>query len=788
MRIDSALGRARPTAARRRTTALLALLLKAGSLSFLCGSALSDTVSLPADAEALLDFPRLPAVALDPKGRNLLLVHEKGLFPIEHLRQPNVMVGGIRIDQRTGGPFAPIAYYGLTLVDTKTGSQSRIETPDDATLGYPQWSPDGSRFLFTVTGRHGVELWIGDPVSKMASRLIETPLNATRGAPCNWMPDSIDVLCRVIVEDRSPLPDGLLDRSEASSRRELRTVSIDRQLVDYFLLSQLEIISTISGERREIGHPRVWDSAEPAPNGQSILVAHRVPARSTSKPADRWEVVTEVWDPSGRVQLTFPSAATRAVHWRATAPASVVWVEDDDGVERILQQAAPFSESPVEIHRTQNRFAGIEWLNESNLAIVSEFDALNRSTNAVLVDAMNGGENARRLWSRNVDVPYPALVTHLSDNGKSVVRVQNHMIYVTGRVGQQSILERIRLDSLNTERVWESDEDGDATAVNVLGPDSDVLLIRHENATEPPNYFLHDLDAGSTRRLTDRTHPAPALSNMIRTVLQYQREDGFELSSTLYAPPGRGEDEKLPLLVWAYPKNYSSGNSLTPPDERGSFPDSEQAFKLFFVSRGYAILDDVSMPIVGDAATANDTFLEQIIANASAAVEAAVDTGTVDPGRIGIAGHSYGAFMAANLLAHTRLFAAGVAMSGAYNRTLTPFGFQTERRTLWQARETYLQMSPLLYSDQIDAPLLLIHGLLDDNAGTQPIHSQQFYDAIRYNGGETELLLLPFEGHSYRSRESVLQVAAETLKWFDTYLGRGTRFASSAGSESVATH
>jgi dipeptidyl aminopeptidase/acylaminoacyl peptidase len=772
----------------KRTAAISALILKVAPIWFLCADVVAESSRLPAAAEALLDFPRLPAVSIDPSGRYLLLVHEHGLLPLESLRHPSASIAATRIDLRTGGPFAPIPYFGLTLIDRETGDRSRIELPDDATIGYPQWSPDGSGFLFTLSSRDEIALWVGAVDSMSAEKLSEGLPNASRGAPCRWMPDSEDVLCRMIVEDRDPLPEGFTSGASVSATSELRFDPLDRQLANYYLRSQLELISVRTGARRKLGEPELWASAEPSPDGRLILVTRNVPLPSTMATTGRWRSATEIRDRSGRLLRTFPSAAahesaaSRAAHWRATAPSSVIWVERVNGVERVLQQDAPFSDLPVEIFRTPHRFGGIKWVEGSNLAVVNVYDVSERTTTTVLVNAAHPGESPRPIWSWSVDVDSPARHGILSDRsteGHPVARVVNNRLYATGRDGRQSTLDLVELDSLTTERVWESDEENYDSVVGVMGLRGDVLLLRRESVETPPNYLFHDLKTGEVQPLTQREHPAPELVDVKQIELNYQRADGLALSSTLLVPPDYADGETLPLLVWAYPRQVGATTASTATDESARFPSSEQAFKYIFAASGYAVLNDVSMPVVGNAETANDTFLEQIIANAEAAVSAAVDTGIVDPERVGVAGHSYGAFMAANLLAHSRLFAAGVAMSGAYNRTLTPFGFQTERRTLWEARETYLRMSPLLYSDQIDAPLLLIHGMLDDNPGTRPIHSTQLYDAIRHNGGEASLVLLPYEGHSYRSREAVLQVAAGTLEWFDAHLSGRSRPVSS---------
>jgi len=327
------------------------------------------------------------------------------------------------------------------------------------------------------------------------------------------------------------------------------------------------------------------------------------------------------------------------------------------------------------------------------------------------------------------------------------------------------------LDTLDVERLWASDGHAHQIVLGLLTDDASVILTRRETASEPPNYYAQT-DAGAFP-ITHFDHPAPELKAVRRIPLRYRRADGLGLSANLYLPAENASLEPLPMILWAYPRVYGEDTEAVETINAEQFPSFERAFKLFYLLQGYAVLDDVSMPVVGSASTANDTFIEQIVNNALAAIDAAAATGFVDPERVAVAGHSYGAFMVANLLAHSNLFDAGAALSGAYNRTLTPFGFQTERRSLWEARETYLAMSPFLYSNMINEPLLLVHGLLDENAGTPPIQSIQFYEAIRHNGGNADILLLPREGHSYRGRESVLATAATMLEFFDRHLKRG---------------
>jgi dipeptidyl aminopeptidase/acylaminoacyl peptidase len=271
--------------------------------------------------------------------------------------------------------------------------------------------------------------------------------------------------------------------------------------------------------------------------------------------------------------------------------------------------------------------------------------------------------------------------------------------------------------------------------------------------------------------LTHYKDPAPQLRSIKKELVTYKRPDGVQLSFTLYLPPDYKPGERLPTIVWAYPLEFNDAGTA------GQVVGSPNLFTtlngnsiLFMLTQGYAILDNATMPVVGDPETVNNTYIEQIVASAKAAIDKAVDMGVTDRNRVGVGGHSYGAFMTANLLAHSDLFRAGVARSGAYNRTLTPFGFQSERRTLWQAPEMYARVSPFMYADKIKTPLLLIHGEADNNPGTFPVQSERMYQAIKGNGGTVRLVLLPLESHGYVARESVEHVLYEMISWFDRWV------------------
>jgi dipeptidyl aminopeptidase/acylaminoacyl peptidase len=442
---------------------------------------------------------------------------------------------------------------------------------------------------------------------------------------------------------------------------------------------------------------------------------------------------------------------------------------------------APFAARPLELARTEHRFQGLSWLETGDLALLTEYDRERRRTRTWIVPR-DGSAKPRLLWDRSVNDRYghpgsPVLRTLPS--GEAAIHRQGAAIYLAGEGaapdGSRPFLDRLNLESLQTQRLFRCEPGVYETFVAFADAAATRCVTRRESPTEPPNYWLRPLSGAAAPPvpITAFPDPAPRLRRISRRLVTYRREDGVPLSFTLYLPPARREGERLPALLWAYPLEF------TDPDTAGQLSGSPHRFTtltgashLFALLAGYAVLDGASMPVIGPPATANDTFVEQIVAGARAAIRTAADLGVADPGRVAVGGHSYGAFMTANLLAHSDLFRAGIARSGAYNRTLTPFGFQSERRTLWEAPEVYTRLSPFLFAHRINEPLLIIHGEADNNPGTFPIQSERLFHAIKGNGGTARYVSLPHESHGYAARESVEHTLHEMLAWLDRHLKR----------------
>ncbi|MDQ1611476.1 MAG: hypothetical protein QOG00_1407 [Pyrinomonadaceae bacterium] len=605
--------------------------------------------------------------------------------------------------------------------------------------------------------------------------------------------------------------------------QDLLRTPYDEQLFDYYATAQLALVDTQGGRVTNVGQPAIYEEAAPAPDGQHLLVARLKRPYSFLHPANDFPQDVEVWDTRGKLvhklvsmplqdQVPIDGVPTgpRAHSWRPTEPATLLWVEAlDEGDpkkkvaqrDRLLMLKAPFTGAPVELLKLEDRYAGIQWFERGGLAFVSDYNRDTRRARTQLVNVDNPSSAPRVVWHRNVQDRY-------NDPGQPMTRVlpNGHRaimqscrdttmsdtcdeIFLTGTgsspEGDRPFLDRFNVNTQKTTRLFRSDPKSYETVVALIRSDGSHFITRRETPIEPSNFFMRMLGSGiggavaageaafasAAQPLTNFPDPTPQLRDIKKQLVTYKRADGVQLSFTLYLPPGYKEGTRLPTVVWAYPLEFNDAATA------GQVSGSTQRFTtiggpshLFYLLNGYAVLDNTTMPVVGDPETVNNTYVEQIVSSAKAAIDKATEMGVTDPERVGVGGHSYGAFMTANLLAHSDLFRAGVARSGAYNRTLTPFGFQSERRILWEAPEMYIKVSPFMNAQKIKEPLLLIHGEADNNTGTFPIQSERMYQAIRGTGGTVRLVMLPLEAHGYAARETTEHVLFEMLDWFDRYV------------------
>ena len=487
------------------------------------------------------------------------------------------------------------------------------------------------------------------------------------------------------------------------------------------------------------------------------------------------DVPTEEGVPINGVQT-----GPRRYQWRPDRPDTLTWVEALDqgnpknvapNRDRIVTLAAPFTGQPAEFAKTEWRFGALTFT-DKGIGLLVERDRVSRRQRTWVLDDLT---SPRKLWDRKTDDAYANPGAPLTRRAGGAVIQNGDVIYLTGvgssPQGDRPFLDRLNLKTLATEHVFKSDDKTYETIVAPLDDAAKTVLTRSETPADPPNYYVRDIGAGTKRALTAFKDPAPQLRGVQKQFVAYTRQDGVALNGTLYLPPDYKAGTRLPLVMWAYPREFGDADSagqVTGSPYR--FTTYTGASHLFLLTQGYAIFDDPKMPIIGAGETANNSYVEQLTMDAEAAVNKVVAMGVADHDRIAVGGHSYGAFMTANLLAHTDLFRAGVARSGSYNRTLTPFGFQSESRTFWEIPEVYGKMSPFFYANKINEPILLIHGEADDNAGTFPVQSERLWMALKGFGATVRYVTLPYEAHGYAARESVLHTIAETINWFDKYV------------------
>jgi len=777
----------------------------------------------------VLHAPTPPRPILSPTRASVLLVSWVQYPPMAQVAEPFLKLAGVRVEPRTRRKHDTAGGYGvapcaqtLSVVDVATRRETTIALPAGGCADGFIWAADGASFAFRNTSGDAVELWAGNR-DGATHRVGDVRLNPMLGSSHRWTPDGKSLLVKLVPDNIGAPPaagagaegpriqesTGGGEFSTYEARDTLRNQA-DAALFEYYGTSQLALVDAASGAVTRIGAPAVLSGIDLAPDGEHILVSSIRKPYSYAVTYSRFATDVEVWDRTGKATTLakLPIADHVPIHgeptgprdhaWRPTEPATLVWAEALDGGDwktsvpardKVLMQSAPFTASPVEIARTEQRYEGIDWSERRGTGLLQEYDDNRHWRRTFLIDADHGETKPRLIWDLSSDESYndPGQpVYRILPNGQWAIRQKGDTIFLSGQgastSGDRPFLDSFDLRTGKPRRLFRSDKDAYEYFLTFANDTADALLTWRQTPSEPPNLMLRTLGApvpgaasgeatmaSTARAVTQIPDPTPAVRAIKKRLVTYKRKDGVELSFTLYTPPGYKEGTRVPAILYAYPLDYASSKTA------GQVSGSEQTFtrlgdyRLLLLS-GYALIDNAAFPIVGDPKKAYDTYIDQLVDDAQAAVDKAVELGVVDRDRIGVTGHSHGALMTANLVAHTDLFRAGVATSGAYNKTLTPFGFQNESRSVWSAQDVYLKVSPYFFANRMKAPLLLMHGSDDANPGTTPLQSEQLFQAIRGNGGVVRLVMLPHEPHWYASMESNEQLAYEELRWFDKYV------------------
>ncbi len=788
-----------------------------------CAAALAQDVSTwrtpPEPIASLITALPPPQLSLSPCRRFVAIVQTEAMPDLETLARPHEKLAGLRIDPQSRGPQLSVKTTKVTLRTLGTLVDRDLALPVGHWRG-PNWSADGERIAMERATDAGIELWLVDSASGACRQVPGVTLSAVLNGGARWSRDQKRLLCTLVADlplpAAPPAPSGPSaqeslpgERAQVRTNPDMLTGEHDAQKFEALATTQLAWVHAETFAIEKIGAPLMHAGISESPDGEMLLVTT---VRRPFSYLVGWRDFpsrTEVWTRAGQtigtvvdtplaenVPIGGVETGRRAIAWMPSHPHTLRWNEAQDGGDPRRKVAIrdhvyvcrdPRAE-PVLWFATQHRAMGISVAADGRLALASEFDRDERRIRMWRVDALDFTQKPVLLFERSAQDQYgdPGTpVEEIFPDGRLALRQRNGLLFRSGR-GASPDGERPFLDSWDPlsgaiARLWQCALGRYEQFVGYL--DEDNILVRSESPVEPPQYVRITVSTGQRTGFFHYQDPALELSKQItRELIRYERKDGVALSATLYLPPGHQPGQKHPTLVWAYPQEF------TRKDDAGQVRSSPTRYTrfagishLWLLLAGYAVLDDAAMPIVGPTRGANDTYVQQLVDDAQAAVDLLVARGVADAREIAIGGHSYGAFMAANLLCHSDLFATAIARSGAYNRTLTPFGFQNEERTFWEAPQVYLQMSPFAHADKVNEPILLIHGADDDNQGTWPMQSQRFYAAIKGHGGTARLCMLPHEAHGYRGRQSVLHCVWEMVDWLDRHVkGRAQKVAAPA--------
>lgn len=773
----------------------------------------------PKEIMDLVDAPLAPSVVIDSKGENVLLLYRDAYKSIAELSEPEMRLGGLRINPKTNIGSRTNYYNNVKMKKANAKESKQISgLPKNPRLSNIRISPNEKLAAVLNTTQDGVEVWVVDIEKASAKKITPATVNANMGDALNWFEDNETLLVKMLPNNRKSLintteaiPDGPTISVSTGEKAQNRTYQdLLKNKNDEFNFEQLAISEikkvSINGAIESFLPQAMYRSISFSPNGKYVLVSKIKRPFSYLVTYSRFPFEELVYDTNGNMikmvndvplnevqpkGFMATREGKRNINWRNDKPATLYWAEALDGGDPenkvpfrdvVYQMEAPFTATKKEIIKTINRFSGITW-GDDDTAIAYDYWWNDRNTKTYLFNPSNNKQTPIKIEDRNYQDRYndPGnFVTSKNKMGTYTLEINNGKAYLMGagysKEGQFPFVDEFDVKSQQKKRVYQSTYTNKLENLNrAIDMKQGKILVRIESQNEYPNYYFRNIyKENDLTPVTAFENPYKSLADVHKEVINYKREDGLELEGTLYLPVGydKSKKEKKPMILWAYPREYkdkkSASQSTANPNE---FIYPYYGSPIYWVTQGYVVLDDAAFPIVGEGdEEPNDTFRPQLIANAKAAIDAVDKMGYIDRNRVGVGGHSYGAFMVANLLSHSNLFAAGIARSGAYNRTLTPFGFQSEQRSYWESPDTYYTMSPFMHADKMKTPLLLIHGEADNNSGTYPLQSERYFNALKGLGATARLVMLPKESHGYRAKESILHLLWEQDTWLDTYV------------------
>ncbi len=769
------------------------------------------------DILSLADAPMPPSMSINFDGSKAILIYRNQYISIEELSEKEMRLAGLRINPKTNSSSRARNFNNISIFDLKTKTEIPISgMPENAKITNISWSNAQDKIAFINATENGVALWVIDYDKRKATRLTEPNLNANLGSPMTWLKDDSGFIVKMLPQNRKPLidtenavPTGpVISVNEEGQRAQNRTYqdllknTADEANFETLATSELWKV-TLDGKKSKWKDVAMYRNISTSPDGNYFLISETKRPFSYIVPFFRFPTSFNVYDNKGTLVKNivdvplieelpqgFMAVQTgpRNISWRDDQPATLIWAEalDNGDPENeveyrdiVFQLPAPFTARPRQLIQSKLRYAGIEW-GDDNLAVLNGRWWNTRTERKEFFDPSDPSKEPTLFVERNYQDRYSdpgSFVSTRNDFGRNVLEIKNGYLHLIGDgfspKGKLPFVDRYNLSENSTERIYHAEPGKMLESITrMLDTDKGLILTRLESSTEFPNFYLRNIKTGNLEQLSFFENPFKAVQDVHKEVITYKRDDGLDLSGILYLPVGFEEGKKYPMLMWAYPREFvdaASASQVTSSDNQFTF--MSYGSPLYWVNRGYVVLDNAAFPIIGEGDDLpNDTFVEQLVANAKAAIDAVDALGHIDRNRVAVGGHSYGAFMTANLLSHSNLFAAGIARSGAYNRTMTPFGFQAEERNYWEAPDVYNTMSPFMQAHKMKTPMLLIHGEADNNSGTYPMQSERYFNALKGLGAPVRLVMLPHESHGYAARESIMHMLWEQDEWLETYV------------------
>lgn len=765
----------------------------------------------------LADADLAPGVQIDSKGENMVLFYRNQYKSITELSETELRLAGLRINPVTNIGSRTTYYTNLKIKKTKDKDAKQISgLPAKPRLSGFRWSPDETMIACLNTTDKGVEVWILDINKASAKKITDANVNANMGSTLNWFEDNQNLLVKMLPSDRKPLintstavPSGptvsVSDGAKAQNRtyQDLLKTPNDEFNFEQLARSEIKKVS-IKGKTETFLKADMYRNISFSPDGTYIMITKIKKPFSYLVTYSRFPNESNIYDNKAKLiskvndvaldevrPKGFMSTRTgkRNMTWRSDKPSTLVWTEaldkGDPAVkvdfrDAVYQMEAPFNANPKLLIKTKQRFSNITWGND-NTAIAYDYWWNTRNTKTYLFNPSDNTKDAKIITDRSYQDVYSDpgnFVRSKNKYGNYTLTMDGDKLFLMGegfsKEGQFPFIDQYDITTNTTKRLYQSKYTDKLESLNTaLDMKKGDVLVRIESKTEYPNYYIRNIyKDNDLKAITDFKNPFKSIENVDKRVISYKRDDGLDLEGTLYLPLDYKKDKKYPMILWAYPREFkdksSASQSTANPNE---FVYPYWGSPIYWVTKGYVVLDDAAFPIVGEGTEEpNDSFRTQLVANAKAAIDAVDNLGYIDRNKVAVGGHSYGAFMTANLLSHSNLFAAGIARSGAYNRTLTPFGFQSEERSYWEAPEIYYNMSPFMHADKMKTPLLLIHGVADNNSGTYPLQSERYFNALKGLGAPVRLVMLPKESHGYRAKESIMHMLWEQEQWLDKHV------------------